>query len=217
MTALLLALRDLPDPSIRGVVLRGLLGAALLFAALLAASVRVVAWLAAGTGWIAWALEALSGVAALLLALWLFVPAAIAISTLFLDRVAAAVERRHYPGLPPARGASVLAQTWGALAIFLQALLLNLLALPFLLVPGAGVVVFWAVTAYVLGRELFEQVAARRMPQREAAALRRRIRAQVFVVGGMLALLATLPVLNLLVPPLGIAAMVHVLHRSQKS
>ena len=217
MTPLLLALRDLPDPAIRGTILRGIAGAALVFVALLAGAVWLVGWLAQGTGWIAWALEAVSGVAALLLAVWLFVPVAVAVSALFVDRVADAIERRRYPGLPPAKGASVLAQAGGAASIFAQALVLNLLALPLLLVPVAGVVALWAVAAFVLGRELFEQVAARRMTQGEAVRLRRSLRAQVFAVGGFLALLASVPFLNLLVPPLGTAAMVHVLHGSRKS
>lgn len=217
MMPLLLALRDLPDPAIRGTILRGLAGAALVFVALLAGAVWFVSWLAQGTGWIAWALEAASGLAALLLAVWLFIPVAVAISALFVDRVAEAVERRRYPGLPPAHGASVLAQAGGAAAIFLQALLLNLFALPLLLIPGVGIVALWAVAAWVLGRELFEQVAARRMTQGEAVRLRRSLRVQVFVTGGLLALLASVPFLNLLVPPLGTAAMVHVLHGSRKS
>lgn len=217
MTPLLLALRDLPDPAIRGTVIRGLLGAALVFAGLLAGAVWMVGWLAQGTGWIAWLLEAASGLAALLLAVWLFIPVSVAISALFVDRVADAIERRRYPGLPPARGASLLAQAGGALAIFAQAMLLNLLALPLLLVPGVGLVALWIVAAYVLGRELFEQVAARRMPQADAVRLRRQLRVPVFAVGGVLALMASVPLLNLLVPPLGTAAMVHVFHGSRKS
>jgi CysZ protein len=154
-------------------------------------------------------------VLALGLAVWLFVPVMLAIAGLFTDSVAAAVERRFYPGLPPARGAGLAAQARFNLGLALRMGLLTLLVLPIgLVLPPLGAVLFWAVSAVALGHGLFEGVAQRRMGVAEARALRRRRQGAVLAAGGVLAALALVPGLNLLVPVLGTAAMTHLLHRA---
>ena len=124
----------------------------------------------------------------------------------------AAVERRHYPSLPPARGASIASQVWDAISIAARILLLNVLALiAALILPGVGLILAWIIGGYAIGRGLFAAVAMRRMPRPAAEALYRRARPAVLTQGCILALAATIPVLNLLIPVIGTAAMVHVL------
>ena len=53
----------------------------------------------------------------------------------------------------------------------------------------------------------------RRMPRPAAEALSRRVRPAVLVQGCILALAGYVPLLNLLIPVIGTAAMVHVLDR----
>ena len=152
------------------------------------------------------------GIGASLLALWLFLPVAAIIGTLYIDRIAAAVERRHYPSLPPARGAPIASQVWDAISIAARILLLNVLALiAALILPGVGLILAWIIGGYAIGRGLFAAVAMRRMPRPAAEALYRRARPAVLTQGCILALAATIPVLNLLIPVIGTAAMVHVL------
>ena len=101
-----------------------------------------------------------------MLALWLFLPVAAAIGTLYFDRIALAVERRFYPWLPPAEGASIVAQTWDGIAVALKVLALNIVALILsVLFPGVGFIIGWAISAYAIGRGLFVAVAMRRMPR----------------------------------------------------
>ena len=57
----------------------------------------------------------------------------------------------------------------------------------------------------------------RRMPRAAAEALYRRARPVVLAQGCVLALAAYVPILNLLIPMIGTAAMVHVLDRSLPS
>ena len=134
---------------------------------------------------------------------------------MYIERIALAVERRYYPWLPPPQGAPVLHQVWDGLALGLRILLLNCLALALALVlPGIGLLLGWAIAAFAIGRGLFVAVAMRRMPRPAAAALYRRIRPAVLVQGGALALAAYVPLLNLLIPVIGTAAMVHVLDRA---
>jgi len=212
--ALLLSLRQMGDAAFLAPLMRACLAALLGFLGLAALAAWGVAALAGGTGWLAGIAGALGGVAVLVLAVWLFVPAMLALAGLFLDPVAAAVERRHYPGLPPARGAGAAAQAAFNLGFALKTAGLALLALPLLLIlPPLGAVIFWAVSAVALGHGLFEGVAQRRMPVAAARAERRRREIPVLALGGVLAAMALVPGLNLLVPVLGTAAMTHLLHR----
>ena len=139
-------------------------------------------------------------------------PVAAAIGTLYIDRVAGAVERRWYPSLPPPRGASIAAQLWDAASVGARILLLSVLALVLaLIIPGVGLVLAWVIGGYAIGRGLFAAVAMRRMPRAAAWMLYRRARPVVLVQGCILALAGYVPVLNLLIPVVGTAAMVHVL------
>jgi uncharacterized protein involved in cysteine biosynthesis len=168
-------------------------------------------------GWVAWVADVLGSVGAWLLGLWLFLPLAAGIATLFIDRVARAVERRYYPMLPPAPGASLLAELVDGLALVWRILLLNLLALVLALVlPGIGLLLAWAIGAYAIGRGLFMTVALRRFDRRSAERLYAANRPAVLVQGGVMALAGYLPGFNLLIPVLGTAAMVHVLDAAMR-
>ena len=198
----------------RGRLIKGALGAVLALAALIGLATWGGAALAGGTGWIATAAGVLGGVAALFAAFWLFVPFALAIAGLFLDETAAAVERRHYPGLPAPHGASLAAQGVFNVTLALKVLALNLVLLPVaLLVPFIGGVLLWLVAAVSLGHGLFEGVAQRRMSVAGARVLRKRREFSVLMVGAAMAGMALVPFANLLVPVLGTAAMTHLLHR----
>ncbi|APT56791.1 EI24 domain-containing protein [Roseomonas gilardii] len=220
LASLFLPFRQLGDPDFRGPLLKGLLGAMVSFALLVWLADWGIAAMAghfAGEGWIATLAGLLGVLLVLFCSVWLFVPVVLAIAGLFTDQVAAAVEHRFYPWLPPpAGGASLAAQARFNLRLTLQVLVLNLILLPLsFALPVVGTVLLWVVAAVALGNGLFEGVAQRRMTVPEARLLRRRRRAEVFLLGAVLAALAVVPVANLLVPILGTAAMTHLLHRGQ--
>jgi len=208
------AIAQLQDPVFLGVVWRSLVLSAAGFLALLAGSVWAINHVVAQPGWLGWLAGAVGGVGAALLALWLFVPVALVISTLYMDRVAAAVDRRFYPDLPVPLGAPLAVQAWDGLALGAQVLVLQLLALLLaILVPGVGLVLGWLVAGWAIGRGLFMGVAMRRMGRPEALRTYAARRLSVLVQGVALALAGSVPGLNLLVPVVGTAAMVHVLNR----
>jgi uncharacterized protein involved in cysteine biosynthesis len=211
---LILALGQIADPAFRRPLL---LGAAMALALGLALAGGVswgVGWLAGGEGWLASLAAAAGGLVALFAVWWLFVPVLLGIASIFTDGVAGAVERRHYPGLPPPTGASAPAQAWAGIGLALQMAALTIVILPLsLLIPVVGPVALWAVAAVGLGEGLFQGVVLRRMSPAAAKALARSRRWRIWAVGGVFALLAIVSPLNLLVPVLGTAAMVHVLHR----
>ena len=68
---------------------------------------------------------------------------------------------------------------------------------------------YLALNGYLLGREYFELVAGRRLPWSTVRALRQRTRARLWLAGAVIALLLTVPVLNLVAPVVAVAFMVH--------
>ena len=157
------ALAQLNDRVFLGVVWRSLLLSLAAFAGLLAGSVWLVqAWAAQG-GWMGWLVGLLGGVAVLLVAIWLYVPVALLIATFYLDRIAGAVERRYYPGLPPPVWASLTEQGWDGVVLAGQVLILQVATLiASVLLPGVGLVFGYLVTGWAIGRGLFVGVAMRR-------------------------------------------------------
>jgi CysZ protein len=212
LAALLRAFAALPTPPLRRVVLLGLALAVASFAAL---------WVGAAVlldrtplfGWAAldWLVNILGALAVLGLS-WLLFPAVVTlVMGFFLDRVAAAVEARDYPGLPPARRASIQEILATTLRLMGLTILLNLLALPvYLLAPGINVFLFLGLNGYLFGREYFEVVALRRLDVAEARAVRRRFGARVFAGGVVIAALFALPLVNLVAPVIATAFMVHI-------
>lgn len=211
------AVRQLGDPAIRRPLWISI-GLSLL--------VFLAVWLGVGwalahvtlfqTGWLDAAIDVLGGLATLAVS-WFLFPTVVSTTTgFFLDDVAAAVERRHYPHLPPTRPqplAEILASSGKLFAIML---VLNIVALLFLLVPPVFPFVFYGANGYLLGREYFEVVAARRLDPLAARTLRRQHARTIFAAGVLLALLLTIPVVNLLAPLIGTAAMVHLFARIQQ-
>ncbi|WP_158258339.1 EI24 domain-containing protein [Rhodopila globiformis] len=206
------AFGQLDDPVFVGVAVRSVAWSAASFAAIYAAAVGIVHWLLHLHGLWEWAADIFGAVGALLLAIFLFLPVATAIGTLYFDRIALAVEHRFYPWLPPPQGASIIAQTWDGVAVAGRVLALNAIALLLaILVPGIGLFLGWVIAAYAVGRGLFVAVAMRRMPRAAAESLYQSQRGVVLVNGAILAAAAYVPLINLLIPVIGTAAMVHVL------
>jgi CysZ protein len=206
------AVSQFDDPMFRGVLLRSIAWSIAIFAALHVGAIWMVHRALELHGWLAWAGDILSSIAASLLALWLFLPVAAAMGTLYFDRIARSVERRFYPWLPPPDGASVLEQLWDGAKVAFKVLALNIVALILaLLLPGVGLMLGWMVAAYAIGRGLFVAVAMRRMPRVSAESLYRANRGIVLTQGAILAFAAYIPIANLLIPIIGAAAMIHVL------
>ncbi|WP_247886782.1 EI24 domain-containing protein [Azospirillum sp. SYSU D00513] len=211
--ALFRAFAQLSDPASRRVIGISLLAAATLYALLAA-----VVWWAlfhttlTGYEWVDWALDAAGGLVVLVLA-WFLFPATVGmVSGLLLEDVVQAAEARHYPHLPPPLHVSLWQELGTALRFFLLVAVVNLLALPlYIATPGLNIILFYGVNGYLLGREYFEMVAVRRLGKRDARLLRRSHPLKPFSAGVIIAFLSTIPFLNLLVPVIASAFMVHVL------
>ena len=178
------ALAQIGDPRFRAVLWRSLGLTLLALALVFWATMALLGWLlpeAVTLPWIgevgfvdnlvSWAAVGLM----LVLSVVLMVPAAAAVVGFFLDDVAAAVEARHYPALPPAKALGIGRQVGDALRFLALVVLVNLAALAvYLALPPLAPFAFWAVNGFLLGREYFQLVALRRVGRPEAAALWRR-------------------------------------------
>jgi CysZ protein len=111
--------------------------------------------------------------------------------------------------LPPVRNVPVREIIVNTARFLVVMIVCNLVILVFLPFPLFFPFVFYAVNGYLLGREYFELVALRRADIAEVRALRDVYRGRLFVAGVIIAVLLTVPLVNLLAPIVGTAAMVH--------
>ncbi|MCB2088516.1 MAG: EI24 domain-containing protein [Sphingomonadaceae bacterium] len=160
---------------------------------------------------------AVLGVVLAILGGWLlFRFVALAVLQFFADEVVQAVERKHYPAAAAkARTLPFAEELANSLRGLGRALLINLVALPIglvLLVTGIGTAIwFWAVNAWLLGRELQDMAWLRHAHAPGAPApLSGGTR---FLLGGAIAALLLVPFANLLAPVIGAAAAVHLVQR----
>lgn len=152
----------------------------------------------------------------IVLSVFLMVPVASAITSLFLDDVADAVEDRFYSHLPKAERVP-----WGDALIdtisFLGVLIIaNLLALIlYALFPPFALFIFWGLNGFLLGREYFTLAAMRREGRAGAKALRKRHMGKIWLAGILMAMPLSLPLVNLVIPILGAATFTHLYHQIQ--
>jgi uncharacterized protein involved in cysteine biosynthesis len=219
LAALLRAIAQLSLPPLQRIAALGLAVSAACFIALWLGVAMLLGRLDL-FGWrpLNWLVDLLGAVAVAVLS-WLLFPAVVtAVMSLFLDRVAAAVEALDYPGLAPARRVPVGETVMTTARLMVLAVLLNLLALPaYVLVPGVNFFVFLGLNGYLFGREYFEVVALRRLDPAAARATRQRWAGRVFVAGAIIAGIFAVPLVNLVAPLIATAFMVHLFQRLRRS
>jgi len=225
LSALIKAIGDLFIPRILAILVRSLAITVAIFVAL----AFLLGWAFIGAdpcGWLdmdacplGGAAGSIGGIVAAALAFWFLFPAVgFGVLAAFAEDVIAAVETHHYPGSAAAArrlgfgGTALLGLKSSA-----RLLLVNVVALPFyliLLVTGIGpLILFVIVNGWAAGRDLGEMVAFRR-GDRDA---RRRwlydSRWDRSGIGVACACLFLVPLLNLLAPVIGAAAVTHLYHR----
>lgn len=222
-TSFFKAVSQLPDPRFRRVMLLGI-G---LTVALLVSTYAVLLWVIqtatsdgvsipwiGNVGWIGDLLSWGSLGAMIVLSVFLMVPVASAITSLFLDDVAQAVEDVHYPHLPQIPRSNFwegLKDTVNFLGVLIAA---NVAAfIIYALLPFYALPIFFALNGYLLGREYFQIVAMRRIGRENAKTLRRKHSGKIWLAGCLMALPLSIPLLNLVIPILGAATFTHLYHR----
>ncbi|MGE5516412.1 MAG: EI24 domain-containing protein [Bacteroidota bacterium] len=213
LAALYKAFAQLTDPALRRVVRLSVLGAVAGYLALVALvwfglpHIRFFdqGWADTGTG-------VALGIAALVLPILFFPAVVTTIMGAMLDGVADAVEARHYPQLNWPRPQKWAEVVGGTLRFLLLTVVVNLAALPLyliLLVTGFTIVLAVTVNGYLLGREYFDVVAARRLDPGQAKLCFRNNLGRLWLAGALIAVLFSIPLLNLVAPVIATAFMVH--------
>jgi CysZ protein len=226
LRALGLAVSDLSNGRILAILLQALAVSVLLFIV----TAGLLLWLLSGAdpcslaGMDSCPLDVGSGamgaIGLTLVAAWFLFPAvAIMVITTFGDRIARAVEERHYPqaaaearGIGIGRGAAMGLKSAGRLILF------NLVALPFyllLLVTGIGpLILFVIVNGVAFGRDVAELAAARHGDRASRRAWLKDSRWQQHLIGVAVSVLFLIPLANLLAPVIGTAAGIHLFNGS---
>lgn len=163
--------------------------------------------------WVGGLLSVSSLIFMMVLSVFLMVPVASAITSMFLDEVAQAVEDKHYPGLPPVAKVpfgDALKDTVNFLGVLIAANLLAFILYAFL-APFA-LFIFWGLNGFLLGREYFTLAAMRRVGREGARKLRSQHMLTIWAAGILMAVPLSVPLVNLLIPILGAATFTHIFH-----
>jgi CysZ protein len=203
------------DPALIGVVVKALLLTIVLFLVLLVGLEYALHLLPTlGVPWVNRVLEILAPIFLLMGFFVLGGPVAALFGSLYLDRIANAVEKRWYATDARAPGTSLGTGLGAGFRLAGLVLLADLLLLPSdVLAPGFGEIATIVVNGFLLGREYFELAALRHVSLKAADALRRRNSGSVFVAGLILSVLTFVPLVNLFAPLFGAALMVHLYKR----
>jgi CysZ protein len=219
------ALSQILSPPMRAILWRSI-GLALVLIVVLAVGLqRLLSWLAtSGESWaeamlgpgfhtplnvLAWVISVAAGLGVVLGAVFLMPAITSLVASVFVDDVAEHVELEHYPAERPGMALPFgLAITEGIKTALLT-ILVYLVALPFVLLAGAGFIIFFIATAWLLGREYFLLAAMRFRAPAEARAMRKDNAAIIFFAGLIIAAFVSIPIVNLATPLFGMAFMVH--------
>lgn len=217
-----LALGQLNDPRFRRVFWLGVGLTLLLLIGIASGTAWLIDYVTPENAWlpilgeVQWLDDLLSWGAVFLLfflSTFLMIPVASAITSLFLDDVADAVEAKHYLDLPRTGSVSFGDALRDTVNFFGLLIAVNFAAiLLYLIFPPAAPLIFWGVNGFLLGREYFTMVAIRWVGRSAASDLRKQYRPIIWAAGTLMAIPLSIPLLNLLIPILGAATFTHLFH-----
>jgi CysZ protein len=220
------ALAQMATPEFRRVLLKAV-GLALVMVVLFGIGLhRLFSWAAdSGADWaeastgivphtvwsvLVWLLSFAAALGILTGAVFLMPAVAAFTGSFFVDEIAGDVERAYYPAELPGRELPLWRAMTEGLKTGLVAIAVYIVAVPFLLFAGLGLVMMFVAGAYLLSREYFLLAAMRFRSPAEAKAMRRANRGTIFMAGLPIALFVSIPIINLATPLFAMAMMVHI-------
>lgn len=141
----------------------------------------------------------------------IYVTAAILVATIALPLMLEHVGRRDYVDLEQRRGGTNFGSAWNSIVAGILFVLALLLSLPFWLIPGVGLLASVLLTGWLNQRAFGYDALMLHADGEELPRLRQDWRPQMLLLGGVCALLAYVPVLNLIAPAFAGLAFVHYL------
>ncbi len=144
---------------------------------------------------------------------WMLFPAVLPLIIHFFDdAIIEVVERENYPPVMRGENWPFWQEVRHDFAFMLKAIFLNLLVLPFYLLPVINIIIFYVLNGYLIGNEFFMTVARRHYNMPTAKTVRKQNSGVVFIAGVLITFLTTIPIANLLAPFWGVALMTHLFH-----
>ena len=139
----------------------------------------------------------------------IYVTAALIVATIALPLMLERVSRRDYADVEQRRGGSSLGSAWNSILAGILFLLALIVSLPFWLIPGVGLLAAVLLTGWLNQRAFGYDALMLHADAEELHRLRRDWRPQMLLLGGGSALLAYVPVINLVAPAYAGLAFVH--------
>jgi CysZ protein len=219
------ALSQILSPPMRSILWRSIGLALVLITALAVGLQQLLSWFAThgevwaetmlGPGWhtslnvLAWVVSIAAGLGVVLGGIFLMPAITSLVTSFFVDDVADLVEREHYPAEHPGVALPIGLAISEGVRTALLTILVYLIALPFVIAAGAGFLIFFIATAWLLGKQYFELAAMRFRSPEEARLMRKDNAATIFTAGLIIAAFVSIPIVNLATPLFGMAFMVH--------
>ena len=219
------ALAQMFSPPFRGVLVRAMLLALIMIVLIGVGLYKGLDWLATYGGvwaegalgpkshtplsWIIWIASIAAALGVAVGGIFLMPAVTAFVGSFFVDEIAELVEREYYPADVPGRALPLSRSVVEGTKTALIAILIYLIALPFVLFAGLGFLILFIAAAWLLSREYFELAAMRFRPPAEAKAMRKANQATVFTAGLLIAAFVSIPIVNLATPLFGMAMMVH--------
>jgi CysZ protein len=223
------AVAQMFSPPLRAVLWKSIALALALVIVVAIALDRAIVWLVgAGSTWgqtalgshanlpvetLAWVLSIAAGFGIVVGGVMLMPAVTSFVASFFCDEIAEQVEREYYPADAPGKALPLWRAVIEGAKTALLAIVVYLVATAFLLFAGAGVIIYFLATAWLLGRIYFELAAMRFHPPIEAKALRKRNATTVYLGGLLIAAFVSIPIVNLATPLFAMALMVHTYKR----
>tara|TARA_Y100000590_G_scaffold456750_1_gene607945 strand:- start:590 stop:1273 length:684 start_codon:yes stop_codon:yes gene_type:complete len=150
--------------------------------------------------------------------IWVFGPAVIiAINSIFLSDVIRAVEVKYYPNDLQGKEPTFIDDIASTFNLVLIQIILNICIVPFLFFPPIYFILYWFINAYLFGREYFEMVFSRFFKKKIRHRLKANYKYNLYFHGLITAILFTLPLINIFVPLISTASMIHLYKKINKN
>jgi CysZ protein len=172
-----------------------------------------VSFLHVGPAWLGVILSVVVALGLVVGLIFLVPPTASLVAGFFLDEAAEIVERSIEPYAPPGRPIPLGPSIAMGVRFAILSVLVNIVVLALTIFAGVGLIAFFILNGYLLGREYFELAAMRRVSAAEARLLFQRNLPMVFLAGLVVAGFVVVPILNLLTPLFATAFMIRICSR----
>ena len=154
--------------------------------------------------------SSISGFIFLIICLWvIFPPLLIFINSLFSGKIIKIIESNNYKNINYNYSNTFVKELKFQLSFIIIFVLINLALIPFLIFPPIYFIFYWIINGYLIGKEFSGSVLIKYINYNDIKKFNNKNRLNVYLFGIILAIIFSIPILNLFGPIIGTASMVH--------